>query len=523
MNYRNCLFLIIQFACVFLLVGCKKNIKPPQHAYIDGLSRSTPEAQGVYSEGIIQFLEKAKEAQLEFHSFMLIRHGVVVAEGSWYPYRPKFNHVMHSVSKTFTATAIGFMQQEGLLNVEDKVISFFPEDTPETISPYWKEMNIEHLLMMGAGLEKEPSYAVADDNWAKRFLAEPVTHEPGTMFQYNSLASYMLSAIVQQITGENTFDYLKPRLFEPLGMNDIQWEQNREGVTAGGWGLRIKTADLAKMGLFYLQKGSWEGKQLLAESWFTAATSPQIYQVSRQKAEEDPDNDWVQGYGYQLWVCAGNAYRLDGAYGQFAVVLPDQDAVVAINGTIFDTKREMQLIRECLVPAMTDKAIAADELLNDVLYSQLSSLQLPDPFRTNEDLIIPRNETRSYRMEENVLGIQTVCFTFESNGDCLFTLVSDKGTFDFTMGLDGWRYGKTEKLSPYFSLHFTNPEGLLPLDVAGYASWTQEKVLRLRLLYVTDANDETYVCTFADKEVRMEVSAFSQHPQKLAYIKGTLQ
>lgn len=511
MNNRYSKFLLLLFICCVALQGCKPSAKHrlPDNPYADGLLRSAPESQRVYSENIIQFLEEIKAAQLELHSFMFVRHGRVVAEGWWYPYRPKVNHVMHSVSKTVTATAIGFAVQEKLLTVEDKVVSFFPDEKPETVSPYWEELRVKHLLSMSVGQEQAPHYAVSDDNWVKRFLAEPIENEPGTSFRYNSMASYMLSAILQKVSGETVYEFLVPRFFEPLGINDIQWETNREGVTAGGWGLRMKTADLAKLGMFYLQKGNWNGQQLLTESWFTEATSPQVYQYPDRTAEENAGDDWAQGYGYQLWICTNNAYRFDGAYGQLAVVMPEQDAVVAVTARTSETKQVLQLIWDKLVPSMTDRKLDTDEDTNEMLYSQLSSLQLPLPFRSDDKLTKPKNESRSYRVEqENPLGIKGIGFRFESNANCQLTLTTGEASYELAFALDSWQSGKTEKLSSYFLSK--NPEGMLPLDVAGYCSWTRENVLQLRLLYLNDAQDETYTCIFSGDKVSIEVVNSSQ-------------
>ncbi|MEJ7618474.1 MAG: serine hydrolase domain-containing protein, partial [Pyrinomonadaceae bacterium] len=167
------------------------------------LPRSVPEAEGVSSAGVIGFLEAAGKSKHELHSFMFLRHGKVIAEGWWNPYRPELKHTMYSVSKSFTSTAIGFAVSEKRLSVNDKVVSFFPQDVPGTINSFLSELAVKDLLSMSAGQDPDPTAAgVASDDWVKAFLATPVVHQPGTKFLYNTLATYMLSAIVQKVTGQ---------------------------------------------------------------------------------------------------------------------------------------------------------------------------------------------------------------------------------------------------------------------------------------------------------------------------------
>ncbi|MEO7768251.1 MAG: serine hydrolase, partial [Ferruginibacter sp.] len=240
----------------------------------------TPESEGVSSEGIINFLKAAEKSKTEFHSFMMLRHGKLIANGWWNPYRASLKHTMYSCSKSFTATAIGFAVSEKLISVDDKVISFFPEELPDTISNNLSLLTVKDVLSMSDGQEPDPTSVVvsSDSNWVKSFLALPVLYKPGTKFLYNSLGTYMLSAIVQKVTGQKVIDYLKPRLFEPLGITGIDWEVDPKGINVGGWGLRLKTADMAKFGQLFLQKGKWKGKQVLPEAWVTEASTLKIIQ-----------------------------------------------------------------------------------------------------------------------------------------------------------------------------------------------------------------------------------------------------
>lgn len=322
------------------------------------LPRSNPKDEKVNEKGITNFLNAIQKGGYDLHSLMILRHGKVVAEQWFGDNAANKPHIMNSVSKTFTATAIGFAVAEGRIKVTDKVISFFPEKLPATISDNLKEMEIRHLLTMNTGHENGPDRkAAAENDWVEFFLKAPVEHKPGTYFVYNNLATYMLSAIIQKVTGEKTIDYLYPRLFRPLGIVGAIWQESPQGINTGGWGLFIKTEDMAKLGQLFLQKGNWNGKQLLPESWIEEASS---YQVASLPAGVKPDNlkdnpktsDWLQGYGYQMWRCRYNAYRADGASGQFIVVIPEKDAVIVTTANINDMQAELNLIWKYLLPAM---------------------------------------------------------------------------------------------------------------------------------------------------------------------------
>lgn len=234
------------------------------------LPRSTPEAQGVSSSGVRTFVDAADKNVDTMHSFMLLRHGRVVAEAWWKPESAEKPHVLYSLSKSFTSTAVGFAVAEGKLSIDDPVLKFFPEDAPAQPSDQLKSMRVRDLLTMSTGHQTEPKFT-ADEPWVRSFLAHPVEHKPGAHFQYSSPATYLCSAIVQKLSGQTVLDYLKPRLFEPLGIEGAEWSTSPQGISTGGWGLFLKTEDIAKFGQLYLQKGQWNGKPLLPATWVEQA------------------------------------------------------------------------------------------------------------------------------------------------------------------------------------------------------------------------------------------------------------
>ncbi len=291
------------------------------------LPRSTPEQQGVSSAAVSRFLDAIKASGQEFHSLMIIRHGHVIAEAWWHPYSSEHRQQLYSLSKSFTGTAIGFAVSEGLITVEDPVISFFKDEKPAEISDNLAALKVKHLLSMSVGHAKDSIMIIekspAGTPWAKTFLSLPVVFKPGSQFMYNSGASFMLSAIIKKITGKTAHEYLKPRLYDPLEITTATWTENPDGINMGASHLRMRTEDIAKFGQLYLQKGMWKGKHVLSKDWVAVASAKQIENGKY-------DSSWGFGYGYQFWLNPPGGFRADGAFGQYSMVLPEHDTVVAI-------------------------------------------------------------------------------------------------------------------------------------------------------------------------------------------------
>jgi CubicO group peptidase (beta-lactamase class C family) len=317
---------------------------PHLAAQSDSLPRSSPEAQGVSSARLREFIETVDRDVNSMHSFMLVRHGHVVVEAWWHPESAEKQHVLWSLSKSFTSTAVGLAVAEGKLSIDDPVLKFFPDEAPPEPSANLKAMRVRDLLTMSTGHQNE--VRLTDKTpWVQAFLAHPVPHKPGTHFQYNTPATYMLSAIVQKVTGQTVLEYLQPRLFEPLGIRSPRWDASPQGISIGGYGLFLRTEDIAKFGQLYLQKGAWQEKQLLPAAWIEQATAKQVSNGS------DPERDWDQGYGFQFWRCRHGAYRGDGKDGQFCIVLPEQDAVIAITANAADMQGQLNVVWDKLLPA----------------------------------------------------------------------------------------------------------------------------------------------------------------------------
>ena len=386
------------------------------------LPRSSPERQGIASAAILAFVEQADTAIDAMHSFMLVRHGSVVAEGWWSPYDSQTPHMLYSLSKSFTSTAVGLAIAEGKLSLDDEVLKFFPEDAPAQPSENLRAMRVRDLLRMNTGQESEvqlwpwwdqPLADTLGESWTRRFLAHPVPFKPGTRFLYNSPGTFMLSAIVQKVTGMTVLDYLRPRLFEPLGIEHPVWQPNPQGITVGGVGLLIRTEDIARFGQLYLQHGVWNGRQLIPASWVAAATAMQTANGS------SPESDWDQGYGYQFWRSRHNSYRGDGAFGQYCLVLPEADAVIVITSGVRDMQAVMNLVWDTLLPAMQPRALPEDPAARGRLATKLAGLTLrPAPGKPTSPLA-RRTSRRWYVFPQNDPGIQAMALDLSSRSPAL--------------------------------------------------------------------------------------------------------
>ena len=306
------------------------------------------------------FFQETANASMDIHSVMIVKNGNVIYSRWQSKGAEEVPHVLHSVSKTFTATAVGLAIADGKMALTDKVIDYFPDKLPAKVSDNLKKMTVRDLLTMSCGHDEEPAIRTQYADWAKIFLAHPVVHDPGTFYLYNSMGTYMLSAIVQKVTGEKVVDYLDTRLFQPLHINKPRWEESPQGINCGGWGLFLKTEDLAKMGQLLLQKGKWNGKQIIPAKWVAEMSKKQVESINpgtriEQAAERGmtkETSDWMQGYGYQMWLCRPGCFRADGARGQYIIVVPKKNAVIAITSDTSDLQGELNFVWKNILPAL---------------------------------------------------------------------------------------------------------------------------------------------------------------------------
>ncbi|WP_295801578.1 serine hydrolase [Mucilaginibacter sp.] len=480
-------------------------------------AKGSPEAAGVSAAGIDSFLNAVAKSKHEFHSFMFLRHGKVIASGWWSPYQATLRHSLYSCSKSFTSTAIGFAVSEKRITVNDKVTSFFPGSLPDTIKPYLAALTIKDLLTMTAGQDPDPTFSVvaSQDNWVKSFLALPIVHKPGSQFLYNTLATFMLSAIVQKVTGEKVVDYLKPRLFDPLGIQGMDWEINKQGINTGGWGLRLKTEDLAKMGQLYLQKGVWKGKQLLPKEWVKEATTFKIDQAPGADQSKKDASDWMQGYCYQFWRCRHNAFRADGAFGQYIVVMPDQDAVIAITSETSDMQGELDLVWKYLLPAMHPATLPPDQGSETRLQNHLAALNLP-PLKNTENAANTEFK-KVFSIQPNNLHISSIAFAIDGNV-CHVTLKKDSANYVLNFGSGKWINGQTAMQGPGLVTAAREDFSFMaPYKIAGSFAWQDSQTLQIKLRYTESPHSETITFHFNQQQLDADVAySFNYGSNKIA-------
>lgn len=334
--------------------------------------RSTPSALGIDARGIARFLDALESTpDVEPHSIVLLRHGQVAAEGWWAPYASDRVHLLYSLSKSFTAAAVGIAVREGLVDLDATALSYFPEVDADVTDERSRRIRVRHLLAMASGHREETldrARAADPQDLVRGFLLTPPDEEPGTVFAYNQPCTYTLGAIVRRVSGGSLVDWLRPRLLDPLGIDDFAWRRDDTGAELGFSGCYAPTSAIAALGQLYLQRGVWNGERILDEDWVAAATSPQV-------ANPDEGNpDWSQGYGFQFWM-ARHGFRGDGAYGQFCVVLPEQDVVLALTGQSVDMQAVLDAAWQHLLPAVD---VADVDAAGDTgLEARLASLGLP--------------------------------------------------------------------------------------------------------------------------------------------------
>ena len=308
---------------------------------------SFPEDAGLSSRGLLRYLDAVERSGLEHHTILVARHGKVAARMCFAPYGKDDPHMLFSLSKLFTSAAAGFAVQEGLLAWDTKLVDVLAKDVPENADPRLGEVTLHHLLTMPSGLE-ESSDRTETDAWAREVMGHAFAHAPGEWFHYNSHGTYLISKMVQTVTGLTVRDYLMPRLFAPLGIPAPDYDLSPEGVCCGGWGLHLSGESILRMGQCLLDGGRWEGKQVLPAEWLERA--PKAW-IDNSNGHPDPENEWHQGYGYQIWRTRGNRYRGDGAFGQICMISEEKDMAVAVTAGLKDMGGEMRLLHEYLFPA----------------------------------------------------------------------------------------------------------------------------------------------------------------------------
>ncbi|HEY2172955.1 MAG TPA: serine hydrolase domain-containing protein [Mycobacteriales bacterium] len=442
---------------------------------------SSPAAQGVDARGLHAFLDTIEAApDIEPHSLMVLRHGHVVAQGWWAPYSADRRHLLYSLSKSFTSTAAAFAAAEGLLRLDDPVIAHFPELDAEVTDPRSRSMLVRHVASMASGHAEETwGEVIAADpvEPVRAFLKLPPDQDPGTIFAYNQSCTYTLAAIIQRASGQTLTDYLRPRLFDPLGIGAVAWQQHPAGRDLGFTGLHVTTDAIAALGQLYLQRGSWNGEQLLSEEWVAEATRSHV-------ANAGENIDWRQGYGFQFWM-SQHGYRGDGAYGQFALVLPEQDAVVAITASTVAMQSLLDAAWKHVLPALGATAVDADA--DAGLRDRMSRLALPvlpvkpAPSESRETwsgvTFTPADGTCA--AQPSLIGVGLA----DQKDGWQITLRESGSMINLRLDTDGWRVSDAADVPP----------------TAVSGGWIDPQTLRFEVIFLETPHRLVVTCGLSDR------------------------
>jgi CubicO group peptidase (beta-lactamase class C family) len=393
-------------------------------------TRGTPGAAGLDARGISEFLD-ALEADpgIRPHGLVMLRRGVVVAEGWWAPYSRDRVQLLYSLSKSFTATAVALARQEGLLDLDATVLSYFPELDADVVDPRSRAMRVADLLAMSSGHATDTIDAARardPEKLVRGFLLLPPDADPGTLFAYNQPCTYTLATLVQRVTGHGLLDYLRPRLLEPLGITDAGWIEAPAGQALGFSGLHATTDAVARLGELYRRRGMWGERRILDEKWVDLATRRHI------PTPIVGGPDWEQGYGYQFWM-ARHGYRGDGAFGQYCVVVPEHELVVAITSETPDMQRVLDALWATVLPALDRPSSPADE---EALAARLDALALP-ALGSAPGATAP-GEGRQLAASPSAGGVTAVRASFTGADEAGLTLVDGAGELAVRVGDGRW-------------------------------------------------------------------------------------
>ena len=433
--------------------------------------RVKPEEVGVESGAVRALLREIQKEDLNLHGIILMRHGKVFAEGYVDPYRGDLTHMLFSMTKPFMSAAIALCVQDGLLSVEDRLVDIFADKLTNTPCENMQKMRVKHVLTMSTGHTKQPSGMLEEgDDWVKAFMESYVQKEPGTQFLYNTCGSYMLSAIVSKVTGKPSIEFLRERLFEPMGFAPFWSEECPMVNSTGGYGLNVCLEDLAKFCTLFLQNGVWEGKQLIAKEW--------IDELSQYKScSPFGGTDWESGYSYHFWLTRHEGmFRGDGAMGQHGVIMPKQDMVIAMNSCTYRVEKTLELFWDHLLPALHDEPLEPSEEA-DLLQKELDALQFEPVAGEKTSAYLPNGG--EYELSENPTGLKTLGFTFGEEASVHMTF----GEHDCVLPMG---YGCYKEGDTGVSLKECNSWTTVFYEhcAVSYA-WADEKTLKVKFIWNT--------------------------------------
>lgn len=482
--------------------------------------RVTPESVGIDSGDIEWLLDQLESGFTEPHGLMIMRHGKICAEGWWNPYAPGIRHGLQSHSKTYAATAIGIAYTEGIVKLDERIIDIFPEYAPEQPSENLKRLTVHDVLCMGCGMDEMP---MATEHWIRDFLHTPVNHTPGTTYMYNSVGSSILSAIIVKKTGMSMHEYLKPRLYDKIGIfsDNHRWMKMPDGCEVGGGGLFATTEDNLRLMKLYADGGVWEGERILDDEYVKRATTLQNESATEAK-NNPPAKDNFVGYGYQIWMCRPNGvYRADGAMGQFTIVVPDKDMIIAITENASGAhwaQTTLDVMWEFLERIENHPAKEENTEKSECLKNRMGRLALPNPKCAPYSPIAANIEGRQWRVIDGDFYMEDVGVAQHMSG-CELPQPIDVFCFHFTSDeivMDWENSEEKERLviaTDGSRRHNTLP-GRLISQVLLSGAWISENKLEVKARYIETCKEETLLFTFEEKKLKITNSTMEFGMQK---------
>lgn len=493
-------------------------------AQVGDLPRSTPAEQGVDTRAVIDFFNAIGSVpETDLHHVMIARHGHVIAEMHPAPFTKQDGHTLYSESKTFASMGVGIAISENRLRLTDRVATFFPDKLPDTISDGLAQMTIRDLLIMASGITPDWLIRELSNDWIREWLAKPITNKPGKKFDYDSLCTFMLSAIVQRVTGLTLLEYLNEKLFTPMHITEVDWEESPDGISTGGWGLRLQAESQLKMGLLLLGRGNWHGKQLIPASWIDEATQPHIRYDWYKDTDEPGENN--QGYGYQIWRCKWpTAFRADGAYGQFIVCVPESDLVVVINMVTSHTHGHDVLgcIWSTLLPGMHDTPLKADRKAQRELDNKcLNNTLIPVATKQKSKRQLPI----TLQLEENKHNLGSITIDKDNNVILNYTNAPQE---TFTYGTlayrnkdyrgPEWKRSTLKGMPPYSIKPLPLNCGLKHnFEASTMFGWTDDDHAAIDIYYVNWISHTTFTINFANNTITILDNFNSEKPETVTF------
>ncbi len=453
--------------------------------------RISPESVGVSSSSISNLLDELESGFTEMHAIQIMRHGKICAEGWWNPFAPGIRHSLMSVSKTYTATAIGIAYTERMLMLTDRIIDILPDKKPANPGAMLQALTIRDLLCMSSGMEPPPE---ATQEWIRSYFSTPIIHRPGTRFMYDSVGSTLLGAIIQRLSGLSLHEYLTPRLFDRIGINaqNLRWGKMHDGTEAGGVGLFALAEDNLRLMKLYMDGGVWNGERILAKDYVSMATAKQI-DTSALELTHPFAKDNFCGYGFKIWLCRPEGvYRADGAMGQYAIVCPKQDMIISILETgkgIEGPQKTLDAIWRFIEGIDDNDDCQTDAGTFLKLQKRLSSLALPRPDYSPHSKMAGFISQKRYAVKEGCLrlenqslslycgleasaGVERFCLSFNKDG-CCFTIVREGIAQTLSIATDGSR-----------ALNKLELKNQVPTLVYLSGAWPNEQTFDLTLRWI---------------------------------------